>query len=572
MIDTLNIGTSSSANSQNLAFLVGILAIAFTLIILLIIRISKKKKKNRKLRNSATTSEPDYSQFDSSHRVRRESKTETVTPPMKPRNDTVEHVPTKPTSPKENINSTIPSIVNNTFANRRAESPSKVAAPSKALKVKVNPKTIFVKAEEEIRNSIKFIGYEPNDDFLQREPFNYPYVIMPRPRSVIKFPRKNKSGNKGYTEDFFSKFITQYFKTYFKIYNDRVLIISNKQNPYEPDIALIDEKDGLNLFVDIEIDEPYDGISREPMHFVGYDKERNKFFKYRGWLTIRFAEEQVWKQPESCCKFLFLVFNSINDKILIPNELEVIDSIDFIPQWTMEQAKKWSDIKYREDYLGIKNFDVQNIHKELEAISKSSLEDKIESQVIEVEVKYTSSLKEAIVKQAINTGKYISCKIASDRSYTILRPESFDGRTLKGYCYVENQNRQIGVNNIADLIIRDQPFLVRLNGEIGVAEIKRVVNDAIQNNKLIRMKYTRSTWTEQIVNEETGEIILNVTEAEESLRTISDVNYAINALDEEHFNRYNLNKDDYITAFCHKRHQQRTFKFQRINELEILNV
>jgi hypothetical protein len=46
-----------------------------------------------------------------------------------------------------------------------------------------------------------------------------------------------------------------------------------------------------------------------------------------------------------------------------------------------------------------------------------------------------------------------------------------------------------------------------------VGEIKRVVNDAIQNKKLIRMKYTRSLWDEKIVDEETGELILTHTEA-----------------------------------------------------------
>ena len=31
-------------------------------------------------------------------------------------------------------------------------------------------------------------------------------------------------------------------------------------------------------------------------------------------------------------------------------------------------------------------------------------------------------------------------------------------------------------------------------------------------------------------------------------------------------------EDIHITAYCHKRHEQRTFKFERINELEILNI
>lgn len=568
--DTLQLVTNSSANNQELAILILVLAIALIIMIIIIDSTSKKRRKRKKVKNENSqpvSNDRVYETKNERHSgeaIREKQPINIPQPPIK------KEIQLK-SIPKEITSNTAPSYGHSTVQTKYDNTKS---APTtiKKPKVKVNPKTIFINAEEEKRNQIKFIGYEPNDFFLQNEPLNYPYVIMPRPRSVIKFPRKNKTGNKGYSEDFFLEFVNQYFILHFKIYIDRILIISSKQNPYEPDIALIDEKTGLNLFIDIEIDEPYDGITREPMHFRGYDKERNKFFKNRGWLTVRFAEEQVWKYPKSCCKFLFHVVNSINEKYKIPNELETQEKIGFIPQWTIEQAKEWSDIKYRESYLGIDSFDIQNTHKEFETISDSELEDEIEEQVNEKEINYSVNLKEAIVQQAINTGKFISCKFSEDTVYTILQPESFDGKTLNCYCYLKNIRRELGVKNLSDLIIRDQPFLVRLNGEIGVGEIKRVVNDAIQNKKLIRMKYTRSSWTEQIVDEETGEIILNHTEAEQSLRTISDVNYSINVLNEEHFAQYNLNSEDYITAFCHKRDEQRTFRFDRINELEILNI
>jgi hypothetical protein len=568
--DTLQIASNNSANNQKLAILILVLAITLIILVILINSTSKKKKKSKKVKKENSKPVPNDREYEIEN-VRHSGKAireeQPVTNPQPPIKNEIQ----QESNHEEITSDTTPSQEQESIRTNH-DTTSSAPPTIKPPKVKVNPKTIFVNAEEEKGNKIKFIGYEPNDFFLQNDPLNYPYVIMPRPRSVIKFPRKNKTGNKGYSEDFFLEFINQYFKLHFKIYNDRILIIPSKQNPYEPDIVLIDEKVGLNLFIDIEIDEPYDGITREPMHFRGYDKERNKFFKNRGWLTVRFAEEQVRKYPESSCKFLFHVVNSINEKYKILNELETLENIGFIPQWTIEQAKEWSDIKYRESYLGIDSFDIQNTHKELKKISDSELEDEIEKQVNEKGINHSVNLKEAIVKQAINTGKFISCKFSADSVYTILQPESFDGKTLNCYCYLKNRKRELGVKELTDLIIRDQPFLIRINGEIGVEEIKRVVNDAIQNKKLIRMKYTRSSWTEQIVDEETGEIILNHTEAEQSLRTISDVNYSINVLNEEHFAQYNLNSEDYITAFCHKREEQRTFRFDRINELEILNI
>ena len=85
------------------------------------------------------------------------------------------------------------------------------------------------------------------------------------------------------------------------------------------------------------------------------------------------------------------------------------------------------------------------------------------------------------------------------------------------------------------------------------------------------MKYTRSSWTNMVVDEETGELLIDRIEAEESIRTINDVQLSINALAQEHIEAYNLDSN-YITAYCNKREEKRTFRFDRIGEIEILNL
>lgn len=519
------------------------------------IEVSEKRRDNNKRK-------------ESTEKVRRSNSNERKSEIAAPRKEREKGI--------ENIKSTNTKVIEGNLNQNKKKIDT--GTSSKVLpkrKVRINPETVFIKPEEEKRTQIKFIGYDPNDDFYQNEPYNYPYVIMPKPRNIIKFPRKNKVGNKGYTEDFFRAHLEKYLKNYFKIYDDRLMVITPRQNPYEPDITLIDEDTGLNLFIDVEIDEPYDGITREPMHYRGYNNDRDKYFRNRGWLSIRFAEIQVWKNLEGCCKFLFNVIRSIDEKYSVPNKLESVDDLELIPQWTAEQAREWAKMKYREQYLNIDDFFIQNIHKELEGIDESELEYQIEEQINETGVsiqKVANNLKAVIINQAINTGKYISCKHDEESVYTILRPISFNGQALSCYCYIKNTTRKLNIKHLTDLIIRDQPSLVRINGEIGVDEIKRVINEAIHNNKLVRMKYTRSSWSEYVVDEETGEMILNRTESEQSLRTISNVDYSINVLDDEHFNQYNLTEEDYITAYCHKREDQRTFRFDRINELEILNI
>ena len=79
---------------------------------------------------------------------------------------------------------------------------------------------------------------------------------MPKPNSRIKLPRIGRTNQKGYKEnDFFNQIrlqIPSIEKT-----NNVHMVIPNYNKPYEPDIVLFDKN--LNLYIDIEIDEPYDG-------------------------------------------------------------------------------------------------------------------------------------------------------------------------------------------------------------------------------------------------------------------------------------------------------------------------
>lgn len=75
------------------------------------------------------------------------------------------------------------------------------------------------------------------------------------------------------------------------------------------------------------------------------------------------------------------------------------------------------------------------------------------------------------------------------------------------------------------------------------------------------MEYTRREWNSFYQDPITGELINKKTEAETSIRTISDIQ-----LDTEGWG------ENYIRAYCHKREKGRTFYFARISLLEILDI
>ncbi len=247
-----------------------------------------------------------------------------------------------------------------------------------------------------------------------------------------------------------------------------------------------------------------------------------------------------------------------------------------VRQWTKEEAERWSIAKYREKYLGIATFGLTENGQLLTDIQETELGDKIEEQVkddkfIPTEIKTKTPIaKLDKIYSAINSNKYLS--FSTNNEKTIVKPIRATKSDLIAFCYMKNRERTFTIYEIKDLQIKDSYYTLRVAGPtIGIERIKNAVNTAINYHKLIRMKYTRSAWSDMLVDQETGELIVNNIEAEESIRTINDVQMSINALAHEHIEKYNLN-ENYITAYCNKREEQRTFRFDRIGEIEILDL
>lgn len=426
-----------------------------------------------------------------------------------------------------------------------------------------NPET----EEKSERSLPKYIGYNPVNVFAQTEPLYYPYVVMPsKSKCPIKFPQKGRSGRKGYKENAFLLFIQKYFKETFNVYDDRYVL--TKANRYEPDFSLLNEKNGINIFLDIEIDEPYEGINdinrRKATHSQFSDVNRNNEFKNRGWIVIRFAEIQIHQTPDGCCRFIADVIKSIYPQFIIPVELMAAKRIEPVQQWTEEVALNWSKQKYREEYLGINQFGYmpETIDTNIAIIQDEKVEEEvIDDKIVEVPQKHERVTSEQdVVKNAIQSGKYVNFQYGKEK--TIVKPSRCDGRIMTGFCYVKNSVLNFEMCRMKNLCLKDNYCTSSLSAnELGIKNVANIMNIIISNKKYVRMEYTRREWNNICINPETGELINNKTEAETSIRTISDIK-----LDTERWG------ENYIRAYCHKREAERTFYFARISLLEILDL
>lgn len=208
------------------------------------------------------------------------------------------------------------------------------------------------------------IQFVPNTHFAQEGQYQYPVVKMPKINTSLKLPRTGRSNQKGYKENDFYKQLKQNIVD-LDIANNFHMVIPNYNKPYGPDIVLFDKS--LNLYIDIEIDEPYDGYYRYPTHCINPEDEvkqdniRDLFFTESGWIVIRFTEKQVHCQANECIGHIENVLNSIYNQAFTNNL-----NCEKESQWDYNQCIQWQKIYYRENYLGIERFQKQYSYKEIE--------------------------------------------------------------------------------------------------------------------------------------------------------------------------------------------------------------
>ncbi|WP_143069835.1 PDDEXK family nuclease [Hymenobacter actinosclerus] len=116
-----------------------------------------------------------------------------------------------------------------------------------------------------------------------------------------------------------------------------------------PDFVIHDSH--YNYSIVIEIDEPYELNMGYPIHCIGYDDDRDKYFLERNWFIIRFSESQFVNYPQECCDVIkhfidYITANSEAQEIYQPNYSNIQEKA-----WSYEDAIHMESVDYRETYL-----------------------------------------------------------------------------------------------------------------------------------------------------------------------------------------------------------------------------
>lgn len=176
----------------------------------------------------------------------------------------------------------------------------------------------------------------------------YPLVLWAEVVEVLPF-RAGRSVGCGYSDDYFWKTLND-GDLGVQIHRNCQLEVPCRAIPYAASIALVDEHSGV--YVDVEIDAPYHGWYRVPMHYVdGKDEVRDRYFNEQGWTVVRFSERQVREQTQACVELLRRVIAAIRGE-----QFEYDGLVRPEKRWTQKEAVAMERELVREKYLSIQTF------------------------------------------------------------------------------------------------------------------------------------------------------------------------------------------------------------------------
>lgn len=181
---------------------------------------------------------------------------------------------------------------------------------------------------------------------------HYAFYTTPRQGTVVFPYRRQKAELRGFTEaEFESKLRnTIGINTDYIVLGDVSIHSGTNCRPYEPDIAIIEKSNTFGIRIDIEIDEPYSGLKRTPIHYLGCgDAFRDRSLTNMGWIVVRFSEKQIACEPLQCIQLIQDLIFAI-DK----NFVKATSYNHPIPD------KRWSNIEAQS--MALQNYREQLLH------------------------------------------------------------------------------------------------------------------------------------------------------------------------------------------------------------------
>lgn len=411
------------------------------------------------------------------------------------------------------------------------------------------------------------------------ENYSYPALLIPFENIPILQYRTKRYTTGGVVEPLLVNALNVLKETEpeIEVLQNISLPVRNRTYGYMPDIAIVWRK--KNLFIDIEIDEPYDIVSRKPIHYKGCgDSLRNSYFIDNGWNVIRIAEKQI---VDDCSKIVDYIKYSI---YLLTNDLRFLVSIDDIlrirmDRWDYADAEKWATDNFREKYLGIKNITLSSSDLEYDSLDEYLLQEPTISTIEFIKP------SEDIIEDRYNDIRnsiLFECKKAKYIIFT-LKSKSYDYVALANEIKFCMENKQYGLK-LYDVVEHKYVFIQfqAIENFYGCDNIiKQVVNtiedwpillkEAMIDSNPIEILYDTNDQGHPILR-----TVLYITPWYELYNDDNRRNYSVEILlDYANSIKFEtletMDKVGYFTGYCTYRKDIRTFNTHRVKGGRIFN-
>jgi hypothetical protein len=165
----------------------------------------------------------------------------------------------------------------------------------------------------------------------------------------VRQPNGTGEAQRGVSEKLFGRYLVKYFPEL--VFGSVSFEIPGSDYRYSTDFCLGIEE--VELWIDVEIDEPYEGRKKQPHHCLdtGKDEKRTQFFLEGNWVVIRFAEEQVVNNPLACCREIAQVLGTLTGNYQYLTPLLSVKPLEKVKRWTQAEALLMVKRKFRERYL-----------------------------------------------------------------------------------------------------------------------------------------------------------------------------------------------------------------------------
>lgn len=416
-----------------------------------------------------------------------------------------------------------------------------------------------IRNQEREKNRFEYIGEFLFDlhVYFQNDHPKFPAAFYPKKRTnILKWHNSSLTETKGISEPKLFKGLQQLHKICpeIEIIQNIILSIKNREYGYHPDIALIWKK--YNLYFDIEIDEPYDILSRKPIHYIdSSDYLRNIYFTRQGWVVLRFSEEQVIKSTDDCIKYVASILKKITHVNIFDSLLEGFQIVES-NRWTYNQSLEFAQNNYRENYLEIE-ISESTI---LPAISNS------EFKGIAPGVDILPEIDFSVLKQKFENSKqkkYIRITRLPYEIQYIFQNSAIETQNfaegISGFDLVTEKKNFIPFEVVIEIEGLDSPFKNHLYHNNLDNEDKKLydfVKEAIYACNPIRIEYRDA-------------------KADITFRNLKYISYSGDSfkyLCDRMWQNYYSTKSSMIEAYCMLRNDSRTFYISRIQSIQIFNL